>query len=440
LSEEPEEDVAQRVSELTDVIVALAGLDFGVRAPVRGDGQFDALAVGLHMLGEELEAATWARRRAEDENQAKSDFLANVSHEIRTPLAGIISATELMLIDGASTENLHFVLQGAKTLRSLLDDLMELATLEGEKKDIRVAPFAISELVEVAKQTHSAVAEQAGLRLRFRGLEQLPPWVLGDRSRLQQVLSNLIDNAIKYTPEGDVTVTVSWSTRSEEVALRVEVADTGIGLEPGLEERIFERFSRGVAAQESSVPGEGLGLFICKDLVQQMGGKIGGQSNPEGGAVFWFELVLPLHETIVPSATSIIESKGPALAGRVLVVEDNLVLRQLITQLLRTMGCSVASVGDGASAVECFSPARFDLVLMDCRMPGLDGFDTSRAIRECYPGDKTAIVAVTAHATAAGLVPFMEAGMDDLLTKPFEAHQLREVLERYLPEVGATRS
>lgn len=166
------------------------------------------------MLGEELEEAISARRRAEEESQEKSEFLANVSHEIRTPLTGILTATELMLMEGPSDDRLEFVLQAAKMLRSLMEDLLDLARVEGAAPDVRAAPFALGDLIETARQAHGPLATKRELDLRFRGQETLPCWVRGDRRRLAQVLSNLVDNAIKYTPSGSVTVVASWAEGS----------------------------------------------------------------------------------------------------------------------------------------------------------------------------------------------------------------------------------
>lgn len=396
----------------------------------------------LRDMTEELErqqlALESALAKAEAANQAKSAFMANVSHEIRTPLNAILGLTEVLgpeLSSPRQVQLMDTVHSSAKHLLGLVNELLDLTSIEQGQLHTEEEPLRPAAVAAEAVELLRPAAASKGLRLVCLLDSGLPDSVLGDALRLRQVLTNLLNNAIKYTQAGEVSLTLQRVEREGEAWLSFSIRDTGPGIEPAHQERIFERFSR--LAEHQSESGVGLGLTISQGLVRAMGGPgINLASESGRGSEFSFELPQRLHvegpqTQRYPSLVTSPEARGLNL----LVAEDCLANQLVLRELLRDSQHQLEFVEDGASAVERCLAGRFDLVLMDIRMPELDGYSATRRIRaeELELGRRTPIVAVTAHAYEESLRASREAGCDAYLAKPLRRDDLLELLERFAP-------
>lgn len=370
---------------------------------------------------------------AQESARVKSQFLANMSHEIRTPLNGIIGMTELALAADVGAEArpyLETARTSAEALKAIVNDVLDMARIERGLLAITPAPFELAALVRSVSLPAEAAAAEKGLRLQVSIEASLPPWLSGDEGRIRQVLTNLLNNAVKFTGEGGVTLEVAAAGIGR---VRFAVRDTGIGIPASKQREIFEAFAQADPSITRQHGGAGLGLTISAQLVRMMGGELELESEPGRGSHFFFTL---------PLAASAPGRKAerlprPGAAGRrlrVLVAEDNRVNQILVERLLCNSGHEAVVVADGAEAVAQAQSARFDLILMDVQMPGLDGLEATRQIRawEAAAGaDRTPIVAVTAHAFADDERRCIEAGMDGYIAKPFGMDALEAVMAEY---------
>ncbi len=399
----------------------------------------------LTQLGELLAAALMneqsrralmqAKQEAERLAQARSEFLANMSHEIRTPMNGVLGMLNL-LRSTPLTEEQHDLLHTAETsahhLLEILNDILNLAKAEAGQMQLEQVP---TDLKALLRETCAMVRPQAqlkGLSLR----EELPTdtevYVLTDPTRLRQVLLNLLSNAIKFTEQGEVVARLMLlSTDTTAHHVRLEVQDTGIGIPPEKQSVIFEPFRQADGSTTRKYGGTGLGLAIARKFVELMGGRIGVQSEVGKGALFWLELKLPISDppTQTQSAPAPFEASHANITGvRILVAEDNPVNQKVIQRLLDRWGAQYELVSNGKEAVERLSRASFDLVLMDCQMPEMDGYEATRRIRalEAEHGGRIPIIALTANALEGDREKCLENGMDDYLSKPIEPAMLRE--------------
>lgn len=384
-----------------------------------------------------------AKLAAEEATKAKSEFLANMSHELRTPLNGIIGMTDLALdthLTSEQREYLTIVKDSSLSLLDLVNDILDFSKIEAGKLTLDPVNFSLRDDLAMAIKALTLRAQNQGLKLDCHIAPDVPETLFGDPGRLRQVVVNLVSNAIKFTHAGEVTINVSveWQLK-DELCLHFAVTDTGIGIAPEKQKLIFDPFTQADGSTTREFGGTGLGLAICSQLVAMMGGTIWVESAINQGSTFHFTACLGVRDGETSQPVQV--TAKPSIASQplhILVVEDNPVNQRLAVLLLKKRGHSVVVANNGKEALAMLAKETFALVLMDVQMPVMDGFATTKAIRqqEESTNKHLPIVALTAHAMRGDQERCLAAGMDAYLSKPLQAHQLFAVIERLCSYTG----
>ncbi|QMW07001.1 response regulator [Spirosoma foliorum] len=378
-----------------------------------------------------------AKKLAEKAAKIKEDFLANMSHEIRTPLNAMLGFSELLegtVLNQDQQEFIGLIRTAGKNLLTIVNDILDISKLEAGMIKLESIPFSIPMLTGSIWSMCQASATDKGLQLIVKADPELPPVLLGDPTRLTQILLNLLNNAIKFTKQGSVTLHVELGRQAstESVRARFIVQDTGIGIAPTVLPTIFDRFQQAEDFTTRYYGGTGLGLSIVKALVELQGGSVAVTSTPGEGSQFIVEipyLIAKEQMSVNPQPVSTTTPIGENV--RVLVVEDNLMNQKLALQVLKRLGYEAQVAGDGQQALDLLKENTVDIILMDLQMPVMDGYETTRQIRSRL-NSAVPIIAMTAHALPSEQEECLKVGMNDFLPKPFQLHELQTLLRNYL--------
>jgi PAS domain S-box-containing protein len=426
-----------------------------ITARKSGELKLTEYAQELERKNEELEAALATAREA---TQLRSRFLANMSHEIRTPMNGVLGMTDFLLATKLTSEQQEFaesIKRSADALLALINDILDLSKIEAGKLRLDRVQFQLGPTIAEVVSLFALEARMKGLGFASNVPADLPRVVVGDPGRLRQVLRNLLGNALKFTDHGEIGVHAELLNEATNVVqIRFTVHDTGIGMPPDQQSRLFESFTQGDGSSTRRHGGTGLGLAISKQLVELLGGEIGVASEPGQGSRFWFtasfgkgvstEIPAP-NPAMVQNPSTRTMVKGPiapparpqkpvvvASHLRVLLAEDNEINQRITLRLLEKLGVPADAVVNGREAVQALEKRKYDLVLMDCQMPDMDGFEATAIVRSREVGTHTPICALTANAMEGDRERCLAAGMDDYISKPVGLEKLQKAVDRWV--------
>jgi signal transduction histidine kinase/ActR/RegA family two-component response regulator len=446
--------LSQPLSAMANAVAAIQAGNYRTALPELGEGELGALARHINALANNLDRASHeqqqamslmvkAREESEQANRAKSDFLAMMSHELRTPMNGVLGMLQLLDTTEMTQEQDEYAALATESTEHLLkviNDILDFSRIERGALELESIPFNLLELLQGSVQVFQHSAQQRGLTLELEvqsGLEQLE--AQGDPTRIRQILVNLVGNALKFTEEGGLRVETHWQELDDQVLwFSCAVHDSGIGISPERLEHMFDAFRQADNSISRRYGGTGLGLPIARTLAERMGGTLRAESQEGRGSIFTLEVPLPFSRQPRQTAPGIPTEGGQGQGQEVLLVEDNPVNQTVIEAMLRSLGYRVSLVGDGAQAVHSAERQDFSAILMDCRLPIMDGYEATRQIRRLAGHADVPIIALTANALQGDREACLDAGMNDYLAKPFKRAELQRILQRWLPPRPST--
>ncbi|MDH4569611.1 response regulator [Pseudomonas sp. BN414] len=440
--------LSQPISAMGEAVKAIQEGNYAASLPVVDDSELGDLSRHINNLASGLEKASQeqqqamgqlikAHEEAEMANRAKSDFLAMMSHELRTPMNGVLGMLQLLETTEMTEEQTEYAALATESTEHLLkviNDILDFSRIERGALELERIPFNLLDLILGSVQVFQHSAQQRGLSLTIdtqAGLERVEAH--GDPTRLRQILVNLVGNALKFTEEGGIKVETRWQALDSEVLwLTCAVHDSGIGIPPDRLEHMFDAFQQADHSISRRYGGTGLGLPIARTLAERMGGTLRAESHEGSGSTFTLEIPLPFRPQGAEALVNQTQERGEGTGQHVLLVEDNPVNQTVIEAMLRSLGYQVSLVGDGAQAVHQASRHHYSAILMDCRLPVLDGYEATRQIRQMNGGATLPIIALTANALQGDREACLAAGMNDYLAKPFKRADLLRVMQRWL--------